>query len=210
MRIEIWSDVVCPWCYIGKRRLESALADHPGDVEIVWRSFQLDPGTPREVTQTVAEYLGSKYGGGAAAGQAMIDNVEAVAAGEGLIYRLGEASRVNTLDAHRLLHLARERGVQGELKEALLSAYFTEARIISDADVLQDLGQKVGLDPLEITELLEGDRFRDEVFADAEMAAAYGANAVPFFVFDGRFAISGAQPKEVFEQALARASAPAN
>ena len=206
MLIEIWSDVVCPWCYIGKRRLESALADYPGDVEIVWRSFQLDPGTPREVTQTVAEHLGSKYGGGASAGQSMIENVEAVAAGEGLIYRLGEAKRVNTLDAHRLLHLAKQEGVQSELKEALLSAYFTEARVISDADVLKDLADQVGLDPTEVAELLEGDRFRDEVFADAEQAAAYGANGVPFFVFDRRFAISGAQPKAVFEQALERAS----
>ncbi len=209
MRIEIWSDVVCPWCYIGKRRLESALADHQGDVEIIWRSFQLDPGAPREVTQTVAEHLGSKYGGGARAGQSMIDNVEAVAASEGLIYRLGQAKRVNTLDAHRLLHLAKEAGLQGELEEALFAAYFTDSQVISDADVLLELGAKVGLDANEVSEVLSGDRFRDEVFADAEMAAAYGASAVPFFVFDDRFAVSGAQPKEVFEQALARASVPA-
>ncbi len=206
MQIEIWSDVVCPWCYIGKRRLEAALANHPGDVEIVWRSFQLDPGTPIEVTQTVAEHLGSKYGGGPVAGQAMIDNVEAVAAGEGLVYRLGEAKRVNTLNAHRLLHLAKESGVQHELKEALLAAYFTQALTISDHGVLRDLAVSAGLEPFAVDDVLASDRFRDEVFADQQQAGAYGASAVPFFVFDGKFAVSGAQPVEVFEQALARAT----
>jgi predicted DsbA family dithiol-disulfide isomerase len=208
MLIEIWSDVVCPWCYIGKRRLESALGKHelPADseVEIVWRSFQLDPGSPTEVTQTVAEHLGSKYGGGPSAGQAMIDNVEAIAAEEGLVYRLGEAKRANTLDAHRLLHLAKETGHQGELKEALLSAYFTQALTISDHGVLREVAVTVGLDGASVDELLASDRFRDEVFADQEQAAAYGASAVPFFVFDRKLGVSGAQPVEVFEQALAR------
>lgn len=207
MRIEIWSDVVCPWCYIGKRRLETALASHEGDLEIVWRSFQLDPGSPVEVTQTVAEHLGSKYGGGPDAGQAMIDNVEAIAAGEGLIYRLGEAKRANTLDAHRLLHLAKEYGVQSELKEALLAAYFTQALVISDHDVLRKVAVDAGLDAQAVDQVLATDRYRDEVFADQEQAAAYGASAVPFFVFNSRVGLSGAQPVEVFRQAMAQAAA---
>ncbi|MGH3308207.1 MAG: DsbA family oxidoreductase, partial [Nocardioides sp.] len=115
VRIDIWSDVVCPWCYIGKRRLESALADfeHAADVEVVWHSYQLDPGAPSEPTESVAEHLGRKYGGGAAAGRQMIDRVEAVAAEEGLVYRLHRAQRANTVDAHRLLHLALEESGPG-------------------------------------------------------------------------------------------------
>lgn len=207
MYVEIWSDVVCPWCYIGKRRLEAALAEYDGEAEVVWRSFQLDPGSPIEVTQTVAEHLGSKYGGGPSAGQAMIDNVEAIAAGEGLIYHLGQAKRANTLDDHRLLHLAKESGHQGELKEALLSAYFTKAQVISDHDVLRELAASVGLDESAVDQVLASDRFRDEVFADQEQAGAYGASAVPFFVFNGRVGLSGAQPVEVFNRALAQAEA---
>jgi predicted DsbA family dithiol-disulfide isomerase len=210
MRIDVWSDVVCPWCYIGKRRLETALgrfaAGTDTPVEVVWRSFQLDPGSPAEAVETVAEHLGRKYGGGPRAGQAMIEAVEAVAAGEGLIYRLGQAKRANTLDAHRLLHLAREAGLQSELKEALLAAYFTAALPIADRAVLTQLATEIGLEAGQVAAVLGSERYRDEVFADAEQAGRYGANAVPFFVFDDRFAISGAQPVEVFEQTLARAA----
>ncbi len=205
MRIEIWSDIVCPWCYIGKRRLESALADFPHEVDIVWRSFQLDPDSPVEATETVAEHLGRKYGGGAEAGQRMIDNVEAVAAEEGLSYRLGEAKRVNTVDAHRLLHLARTQGLQGELKEALLAAYFTRAANVGDHDVLRTIGLETGLDAASIEATLASDEFRDEVYADLEQARAYGANGVPFFVIDGKYGISGAQPTDVFSRVLNQA-----
>src|SRR6476660_2701857 len=130
MRIEIWSDVVCPWCFIGKRRLEKALAAFPhDDVEVVYRSFELDPSSPKVPTQTVAEHLGAKFGGGAAAGQQMVERVEAVAAEEGLLFRLGECMRANTVDAHRLLHLALAESPERQraLKEELLSAYFLRA-----------------------------------------------------------------------------------
>ena len=174
MRIEIWSDVVCPWCYIGKRRLETALNDseHRDEVEIVWRSYQLDPSAPTTPDQTVAEHLGQKYGGGPAAGRQMIDRVEAVAAEEGLVYRLAEAQRANTLDAHRLLHLAHEE--------------------------------------VRVKEVLATDRFADAVEADIRQAAAYGATGVPFFVVDGRYGVSGAQPAEAFAQVLERAWADAH
>ncbi|CUR56521.1 DSBA oxidoreductase [metagenome] len=205
MRIEIWSDVVCPWCYIGKRRLEAALAEFPHEVEVVWRSFQLDPGSPVVATETVAEHLGRKYGGGPAAGQRMIDNVEAVAAELGLVYRLGEAKRVNTVDAHRLLHLAASEGVQGELEEALFAAYFTQALNVGDHEVLRSLAAEVGLAPERVDAVLTSEEFRDAVYADIEQAQAYGATGVPFFVVDQKYGISGAQPVELFSQVLNQA-----
>ncbi|MGI8645210.1 MAG: DsbA family oxidoreductase [Nocardioides sp.] len=209
MRIDIWSDVVCPWCYIGKRRLERAI-ERRDDVEVVYHSFQLDPSSPKEATQTVAEHLGEKYGGGRAAGQAMINRVEAVAAEEGLLFRLGEAKRGNTLDAHRLLHLALDQGgpaLQGRLKEALLAAYFLEAGNPADHHALLEVADEVGLDSARSREVLAGDGFADAVEADLRQAVAYGATGVPFFVVDGRYGISGAQPTDVFEQTLRQADA---
>ena len=210
MRIEIWSDVVCPWCYIGKRRLEAALAtfDHAGDVEILWRSFQLDPSAPTEPVETVAESLGRKYGGGPEAGRQMIDRVEAVAAEEGLLFRHHQSLRVNTVDAHRLLHLALETGgpqLQGRLKEALLSAYFVETRNVADHDTLLDIAAGVGLDEVRVKEVLVGTEFADAVEADIREAASLGATGVPFYVVDRKYGISGAQPAEVFAQVLEKA-----
>ncbi len=214
MQIEIWSDVVCPWCYIGTRRLQTALADfpHADDVEVVYRSFQLDPGAPTTPTETVAESLGRKYGGGPAAGQQMVDRVEAVAAEEGLVFRLGQAQRVGTVDAHRLLHLALEHGpaTQRALKEALLAAYFTEAANVADHAVLRDLAVATGLDAARVEQVLAGDDYADAVEADIRQAAAYGATGVPFFVVDAKYAVSGAQPAETFRQVLDRAWADAH
>ena len=215
MKIEIWSDIVCPWCYIGKRRLESALTDfgasHPeAEVEIVWRSYQLDPSAPVVPDRSVAEHLGAKYGGGPVAGQQMIDRVEAVAAEEGLLYRLAEARRANTVDAHRLLHLAADEGRQGALKEALLAAYFLHAENVADPDVLARVSGEVGLDEVRVKEVLTGDEYADAVEADIRQAAAYGATGVPFFVVDGRYGVAGAQPVEAFAQVLERAWADAH
>jgi predicted DsbA family dithiol-disulfide isomerase len=208
MRIEVWSDVVCPWCYIGKRRLETALAGFPHEVEVVWRSFQLDPGAPAVPTETVAESLGRKYGGGPEAGARMIDNVEAVAAEEGLVYRLHQAQRANTVDAHRLLHLALEDGgpaLQGALKEGLLAAYFTHARNVADHDVLREVAVEAGLDPARISDVLAGDDYREAVYTDIAQAQAYGAGGVPFFVIEQKYGVSGAQPAEALRQVLDRA-----
>ncbi len=207
MRIDIWSDIACPWCYIGKRRLESALAgfEHRDEVEVVWRSFQLDPGSPAQPdpSTTMAEHLGRKYGGGAPAGQQMIDRMEAVAAEEGLLFRLGQAQRVSTLDAHRLLHAAGER--QGDLKEAFLHAYMMEGANIADHETLTRVAVGVGLDADEVARVLGSDEHHDAVYADLDQAADYGIQGVPFFVLDQKFAISGAQPAEVFTQALHQA-----
>lgn len=208
MEIEIWSDVVCPWCYIGKRRLEKALVDFSHEVTVTWRSFQLDPGAPTEPVETVAQALGRKYGGGEAAGRQMIDRVEAVAAEEGMLWRHHQSQRVGTVDAHRLLHLALHGGgpkLQGELKERLFAAYFSEAANVADHGVLRGLAAEVGLDAARVDEVLAGAEFLDEVYADQQQAGAYGATGVPFYVVAGRYGVSGAQPAEALRQVLDRA-----
>jgi predicted DsbA family dithiol-disulfide isomerase len=210
MRIEIWSDVVCPWCYLGKHRLEAALAEfpHADEVEVVWRSFQLDPSAPSTPVETVAEHLGRKYGGGADGGRQMIDRVEAVAAEEGMIWRHHESLRVGTVDAHRLLHAAGD--LRGELKEALLRAYFVEAENVADHETLTRIATETGLDEVVVKEVLTSDRYADEVEADIRQAVAYGASGVPFYVIDQKYGISGAQPVDTFRQVLDRAWADAH
>lgn len=213
MRIEIWSDVVCPWCYIGKRRLETALKtfDHP--VEVVWRSFQLDPSAPAVPVESVAESLGRKYGGGPEAGATMIDRVEAVAAEEGLLFRHHASLRANTVDAHRLLHLALETGgpgLQGALKEALLSAYFVETENVADHTTLTRIATGVGLDADRVAAVLGSSEYADAVETDIREASALGANGVPFYVIDRKYGISGAQSADVFTDVLERAWAEAH
>jgi predicted DsbA family dithiol-disulfide isomerase len=207
MRIEIWSDVVCPWCYIGKRRLEKALAGfpHADEVELVYRAYQLDPGAPVEPVETVAEALGRKYGGGPEAGRQMVDRVEAVAAEEGMVWRHHQSLRVNTVDAHRLLHLAAEHGRQSELKEALLASYFIDAENVADHATLVGIATRAGLDEARVREVLDGSEYLAAVEAEAREAAALGANGVPFFVVDRKYGIPGAQPVEVFTQVLEKA-----
>ena len=211
VKIEIWSDVVCPWCFIGKRRLEKALANTGIEADIEWRSFQLDPSAPDVPVETVAESLGRKYGGGIEAGRQMIDRVEAVAAEEGLLFRHHDSLRVGTMTAHRLLHLARAQGgpeLQGRLKEALLSAYFIETENVADHATLKRIALVHGLDEARVDEVLASQEFADEVEVDIREAAAFGATGVPFFVIDRKYGVSGAQPVEVFEQVL-RQAAPA-
>jgi predicted DsbA family dithiol-disulfide isomerase len=211
MRIEIWSDVVCPWCYIGKRRLEKAIAGSglpTEQIEIVWRSFLLDPSAPQVPVETVAEALGRKYGGGPDAGRAMIDRVEAVATEEGLLFRHHASLRVGTVDAHRLLHLALETGgpeLQGRLKEALFAAYFVETENVADHDTLSRLAKEAGLDPDRVSAVLGTNEYAEQVEADIREAAALGANGVPFYVIDRKYGVSGAQPAETFAQVLERA-----
>jgi predicted DsbA family dithiol-disulfide isomerase len=208
MRIEIWSDVACPWCYIGKRRLETALADFPHDVEVIWRAYQLDPGAPEVPVETVAESLARKYGGGLENARRMIERVQAIAAEEGMVWRHHESQRASTIDAHRLLHLALvEQGseVQGRLKEALLASYFIHAENPADHDVLRKAAAEAGLDAGRVDEVLATTEYLDEVFTDIEQAGRFGATGVPFFVVDRRYGISGAQSADVFRQVLERA-----
>ena len=207
MRVEIWSDVVCPWCYIGKRRFEQALAafPHREQVEVVWRAFELDPAAPAERVGDYAELLSAKYGFPVSQGQQMIDTMTATAAQEGLDFHFETARVGNTFDAHRLLHLAHERGVQDAVKERLLRATFTEGEPVGDHEALVRLTAEVGLDPDEARAVLGSDRYADEVRADEAQARAYGISGVPFFVVDGKYGVSGAQPVEALAQVLATA-----
>ena len=209
MLVEIWSDVVCPWCAIGKVRFEKALADAPyrDEVEVVWRSFQLDPTIPADVTGDNVARLATKYRTSVDQARAMVERVEGVAAEEGLEFDLANAHPANTLDAHRLLHLARERGVQHEVKDAFLRAAHVERGHVGDHETLRGLAVGAGLDADEVDEVLASDRYADEVRADQDEAYELGCSGVPFFVLDRRFAIPGAQPVETLRQALDRAHA---
>lgn len=207
MRVEVWSDVVCPWCYIGKRRLEAALAslEDPGAVEVIWRSFQLDPNAPAVAERPLRDALALKYGVSPAQVDRMIANVAAEARKEGLAFNLDLAQGGNTLDAHRLLHRARDLGFGDALKERLLRAYFTEGRPIADREVLLELWTEVGLDPAEARGALASDELITQVRAEAQRASALGARGVPFFVFNGSHAVSGAQPQHVLRQVMEQA-----
>ncbi|HJR44739.1 MAG TPA: DsbA family oxidoreductase [Actinomycetota bacterium] len=209
MRVDIWSDVVCPWCYIGKRRFEAALArfPHRDEIEVVWRSFELDPSAPPspEKPGRYVEHLARKYSLSVDQAQVMIDRVTAAAAEEGLDFRFDIARRGNTFDAHRLLHLGLAKGVQDQLKERLDHGTFTEGLPVSDHQALTDVAVAVGLDEVEVKEALTSDTRAGAVRADQAQARAYGISAVPFFVIDGKYGIAGAQDPEVFVAALEQA-----
>ena len=207
VQIEVWSDVVCPWCYIGKRRLEAALArfPHRDQVEVTWRSFQLDPTIPEGETFPTLPALAAKYGRTVDEMRAMQARVEQVAAEDGLTYSLSEGVSGNTGLAHELLHLAAERGVQGELKERLLHAHFEEGRPVFSVDDLVPLAVEVGLDDAEVRAALADRRYRAAVQHDSATAQALGATGVPFFVVDRRYGAAGAQPAELLLQFLERA-----
>ena len=206
MIVEIWSDVVCPWCYIGKRRFETALAefatDHPDvEVEVRYRAFMLDPTAPVGESQPVREVYEKKFGGPEAADQ-VLHRVTTEAAGEGLEFNMDIAKRSNTLLAHRLLVLAEYLGRQQELKERLLAAYFTEGKAIGDPEVLIELATEAGLDEADCREWLDSGRGRDEVADQLEFAANNGLHSVPTFVIDRKIAVPGAQQPELFVQFL--------
>ncbi|GAB2460167.1 DsbA family oxidoreductase [Nocardioides hungaricus] len=210
MRIEIWSDVVCPWCFVGKRRLESALAafPHRDEVEVVYRSFELDPTAPRHGTELSTGVIARKYGRSEDEMRQMQQQLTDLAAEEGLAFRLFDTVHTNTVDAHRLLHLALEAGgpaLQRDLKEALLSAYFEQARDVGDHDVLADVAVAAGLDGARVREVLAGQEYAAAVAADVDQARAFGATGVPFFVIDRTYGISGAQPAETFGRVLDQA-----
>ena len=211
MQVEIWSDPVCPWCYLGKRRFERALEsfDHRDEVTVVYRSFELDPSAPPGVTTPTVERLAGKYGMTAGqAGEAQ-RQMEQRAAQDGLEFRMDGLRSGNTRDAHRLLHLAKAHGVQAELAERLHRAYFTEQASIFDHSSLTELGVQAGLDRDDVIRVLASQEYGDAVDTDEAMAQALGANGVPLFVIDRRYGISGAQPPEVIAQVLDQAWAEA-
>jgi len=206
VKVEIWSDVVCPWCYIGKRNLEAALAQfsHADQVSVEWRSFELDPTTPRRVELSMDEVLERRYGMSPDEASAANRQMTELAAKVGLEYHLDRVQIGNTFDAHRLIHLADHQGLAQAMKERLLAAYFTEGRAVSDPAVLAELAAEVGLDPARVDEVLSGDEFAAEVRADEARAVEFGSTGVPFFVVDGRFGIPGAQPPDVLLRLLER------
>ena len=208
MRVDIWSDLVCPWCYLGKRRFEKALSLHSPDasVEVVHRSFQLDPSLPKGQSLRARDMLMLKYRMTEAEVVDAQERLEGLAAAEGLEYHLSESRTGNTMDAHRLVHLGRERGIQDAVIERLFRAHFTENRSLFDGDSLAALAMEAGLG--DVQGFLRGSAYEDEVIADHRQAHELGARGVPFFVIDGRYGVSGAQSVEVFSQALARAQNP--
>jgi predicted DsbA family dithiol-disulfide isomerase len=208
VRIDIWSDIVCPWCYLGKRRFEHALAlfDHRDQIAVAHRSFQLDPSKPRHQTSNRRAMLKAKYQLSDDQVQEMDARMERLADIEGLEYHLTDAGLTgNTLDAHQLVHLARKSGAEDAMIERLYRAYFTEQRSVFDRDSLVTLAGEAGLDQAEARDVLERDGFVAAVTADVNEARSLGVNGVPFFVLGGRYGVSGAQSADVFTEALTQA-----
>jgi len=209
LQLDIWSDIACPWCYIGKRHLERALDGfaHNSEVDIVWRAFELDPSAPklRDGSESYADRLARKYGVSAAQGQQMIDRVVGAGRSAGLEFRYDRIQSGNTFDAHRLLHWALEHGKQNELKERFMRGYMTEGAAIGDPATLVTLAGEVGLDAAEATAILDGDRYAKDVRADEAAARDLGITGVPFFVMAGRIGVSGAQPVETMSAMLTKA-----
>ena len=211
MRVDIWSDLVCPWCYVGKRRFEKALAafDRRDDVQVVHHSFQLNPAAPRDRTSNRREMLMQKYRLSPAQVEEMDARMMQTAAAEGLDFNLEGTATGNTLDAHQLVHLAGDRGLQDEVLERLYRAYFTEQRSIFDRESLVDLAADAGIDREQAAATLRDNRYAEAVAADIESARRLGATGVPLFVVDERYGISGAQAPEAFLDVLQKAAADA-
>ena len=204
MKIEVWSDFVCPFCYIGKRRLEEALEQfpHKDQVEVVFRSFELDPNAKKQYDMTIHEIIAKKYGISVEEAKRVNADIGRQAESVGLTFRFDTMKPTNTFDAHRLAKYAKAQGKLSEMTERLFRAYFTDSKWISDHDVLVELAGEAGLDREEVKQVLESSRYTDEVRKDEEEAARFGVRGVPFFVLNRKYAISGAQPIEVFIQAL--------
>ena len=211
MRVDIWSDLVCPWCYVGKRRFETAMArfDNRDDVRVIHRSFQLNPAAPRDRTSSRREMLMQKYRLGPAQVDEMDTRMTQTAAADGLDFHLEATATGNTFDAHQLVHLGGDRGLQDAVVERFYRAYFTEQRSLFDQESLLELARDAGLDRDDAAATLHTNRYAEAVAADILTARRLGATGVPLFVVDERFGISGAQAPEVFLDVLQRAAAEA-
>lgn len=209
LSIDIWSDLACPWCYVGKRRVEAALArfSHRDEVELRWHAFELDPSAPKlhDASRSYSERLAAKYRLPVGRAEAMIEQMTRVAQADGIEMHFERVRAGSTFDAHRLLQLAAERGVQHALGEQLFRAYFTDGVALGDPEALVPLATQVGLPEAEVRAVLAGDRYAAEVRADEQLASELGITGVPFFVLGGRLGVSGAQPADVLLAALERA-----
>ena len=204
--VQIWSDVQCPWCYIGKRKFEAALEQFDGQVQVTYRSFELAPDTPVDFEGSPVDYLSQRKGISPEQAQQMVDRVSGIAESVGLEYHYDRIRQTNTVLAHELLHFAKAHGKQVELKERLLRAYFTEGRHIGRAADLAELAGEVGLDPVAAAGALAEHTYLPAVKADMQQAVEYGIQGVPFFVIDNRYGISGAQESATFVAALRQAA----
>lgn len=204
MEIQIWSDIMCPFCYIGKRRLEGALRQLSltNEVTIVWKSFLLNPDMKTDPTRNSLEYLAETKGWTKEQTQEMVQHVVEMAKEEGLEYRMDDTKVANAMDAHQLIQLAKTVGKGNEVEERLFRAYFMEGKNIADMDVLMELGEDVGIEAAQVRESLEKDKFTDSIRQDIREAQQIGVRGVPFFVFNNQYAISGAQPVELFVETM--------
>ncbi|MFV8342887.1 DsbA family oxidoreductase [Flavobacterium sp. XS2P39] len=204
LKVQIWSDIMCPFCYIGKRRIEGALQDfeHREAVEIEWKSFQLDPGFIASEEDSMVEHLAEKYRKDADWAQQMLDNMTQNAKNSGLDFHFEKAVMANSLNAHRLLHLAKKHNLANDLEELLFKAYLTDGKNVNDLDILAGLGLEAGLTADEIKEVLHSDAYTHAVQQDIKEAQSIGVQGVPFFVFDSKYAVSGAQDIETFVNTL--------
>lgn len=205
MRIEVWSDFVCPFCYIGKRRLEHALEEFSEEAEVVYKSFELDPEAKKQTGQTIHEKLAAKYGRSLDEAKEMTRNMEEQASMEGLDFRFDTLVPTNTFDAHRVAKFAESKGAGLDVSERLFHAVFTESKDLGDHETLIGIAEEAGLDREEISIVLQGTTFTEQVRMEEEEAHQIGVQGVPFFVINRKYAVSGAQPKEVFIQGLKKA-----
>lgn len=207
MKVEIWSDVMCPFCYIGKRKFEKALAEFEGKekIEIEWKSFQLNPAQKTDPTKNINQYLSEIKGWSIEQAKEMNDRVTAMAKEVGLDYNFDKAIVANSFDAHRLIQLAKRKELGNQMEEALFKAYFIDGKNTADHATLISLAVEAGLDEAEAKAILDSGIFADEVEADIELAGQIGVRGVPFFVFDRKYAVSGAQPSEVFLETMRKA-----
>lgn len=207
IKVDIWSDVQCPWCYIGKRQFEAGVAATGAGVEVVYHSFELAPDTPLDFVGSPTDYLVNRKGIPRERAVLMNERVSEIAASVGLQYRLDTAQQVNTVRAHELSHFAKEQGRQLPMIERLFRAYFTESRNLGSIDELAALAGEVGLDTAKAEQALRHNTYLPAVKADVKAAARYGINGVPFFVFDDTYGVSGAQPADTFAAVIAEISA---
>ena len=202
IKVDIWSDVQCPWCYIGKRKFEAGVADFDGEVEVEYHSFELAPDTPVDFDGTPVDYLSQRKGIPLDQVEQMLERVTGIAADVGLDYHYDDVHQTNTIKAHELLHYAKSQGRQIDMKERLLKAYFVDGRHVGRIEDLADLAAEIGLDRAEVVAVLTDSRFNADVKADVAQAQAYGIQGVPFFVIDGKYGVSGAQDATAFTNML--------
>jgi predicted DsbA family dithiol-disulfide isomerase len=207
IKVDIWSDVQCPWCYIGQRTFEVGMAQFGGDVEVEYHSFELSPDTPVDFDGTPVDYLSRRKGLPVEQVHQMLDHVTGIAASVGLDYDFDAVHQTNTVKAHELLHYAKAHGRQLEMKERLLKAYFVDGAHVGRIDQLADLAAEIGLDRSDVVRALTESEYLDDVQADVALAAAYGIQGVPFFVIDGKYGVSGAQDPATFTQVLEQVAA---